>query len=421
MPRLLFITQTAYIGGGMEEWLWSLYNAMDSVGWKCAVGLVKGARFHRPAEYLKAYPFRCHLVIDGSLGYAEQREKSLIKAFEAFRPDIVVCFNLADALYAAVNWKIGCNNSVRIVYVIHSMSPRVMNDVRRCASNIDLVASVSARGCDLAQELCGDQPPTIRHLPTGVPAPVRKTTWHEAPFTAGYVGRLDSDEKRIMDLVELLQAAGSGFCFEIAGKGPAENALKHALAPWIEEGRIVFHGQLDREKLYHEIYPRLQALILFSPAEGGPIVAWEAMRHGVVPVVSNFQGRAEEGVICHGKNALVFPIGDILEAAELLAELREDQAHWQALSKAAVAIPDAYHLETFGDRWKNALEKTLLRAVRLDRSRLYLFESSGKLSYFVRSPLLRFWLWKTAGRRFPHAEAGGEWPHSYNGQIKQKK
>ena len=51
----------------------------------------------------------------------------------------------------------------------------------------------------------------------------------------------------------------------------------------------------------------MDALVVFSEAEAGPIVAWEAMIHGVVPIVSDFIGRAEENVI----RDVVFPVGDV--------------------------------------------------------------------------------------------------------------
>jgi glycosyltransferase involved in cell wall biosynthesis len=392
---------------------------LERKGWYCTVGLVKGARFHRPDAYLKVYPFGRHIQIEGSMGYVEQRHESLYQTFDAVRPDVVVCFNLADALYAAVNWKIRGNHQVRIVYAVHSLALSILNDVQRCAPYIDLIASVSARGCDLLREQCGEQCPAIAHLPTGVPAPQRQTVWQAEPFTVGYVGRLDPKEKRILDLVDLIRASDDGFRFVIAGKGSAEAALKHALTPWVAEGRVVFHGQVDRKTLYRDIYPRLQSLVLFSPMEGGPIVAWEAMRHGTVLVVSDFQGRKEEGVICHNRNALVFPVGDSARAAQLLAALRVDRARWQALSDAAIVIPADYHLESFGARWEAALAETLKRPVRLGDSKPFLFESTGLLSSIIRSPRLRLWLWQITGRHFRHGEAGGEWPHSYTGKVRQ--
>jgi len=415
--RILFVTQTAYAGGGIEEWLWSLYTELESAGWDCSVGLVKGARFHRPDEYLKTYPFGNHFDIDGSDGYVEQRHESLAQAFESCDPELIVCFNLADVLYAAVNWKVRRKQNVRIVYAVHSLAPQVLNDVKCCAANIDLVACVSKRACQLLRDLCAPQSPVIEHLPTGVSASVRKTLWNDEPFIAGYVGRLDPTEKRIMDLIDLVRTTRSDVRFEIAGQGAAEATLKKELAPFIDAGRVVFHGQLDRDQLDDKIYSRLQALLLFSPAEGGPIVAWEAMRHGVVPIVSDFQGREEEGVIRHNENAMVFPVGDMNQAAEALASLRAEPSRWEALSKQAADIPNIYHQETFGIRWADALRQTLSRSVRIDCTAQVTFASPGRLAFIIRSPHMRLVMWKAVGRKFIHSDAGGEWPHSYNGQV----
>lgn len=416
-PRLLFITQTAYIGGGIEEWLWALYNELESSGWDCSVGLVKGACFHHPDEYLKTYPFRKHIEIDGSLGFVEQRHASLFNTFADVDPDVIVCFNLADALYFSVNWKVQRKQDVRIVYVAHSLSPQIMNDIKSCAPNIDLVACVSKRGCNMLRDMCASEDLAIEHLPTGVPAPKQKASWNDQPFTVGYVGRLNADEKRIMDLVDVVRRTDCSVHFEVVGKGPEENELKRLLAADIQEGRVVFYGQCDRGRLYSEVYPRLQSLILFSPAEGGPIVAWEAMRHGIVPIVSDFQGRAEEGVLQHEENALVFPVGDTSRAAELLERLRANRELWLKLSSRAARIPETYHLETFGRVWRDVFEDALKRPPRLDRDVIFCFKSPGRLSAFIKSPRMRLLFWKITGRKFRHNDAGGEWPHSYNGKT----
>jgi len=71
------------------------------------------------------------------------------------------------------------------------------------------------------------------------------------------------------------------------------------MAPWRDRDRVSLIGAMRRSDLYRTIYPRLDALVLPSAllSEGLPNAPMEAMIHGVVPVVSDFLGLREQGLL----------------------------------------------------------------------------------------------------------------------------
>ena len=118
---------------------------------------------------------------------------------------------------------------------------------------------------------------------------------------------------------------GAGVAYEllIAGGGPDENWLRGQLSDAADSGRVRFLGTLAGNDLVEQVYSRVDALLITSLWETGPIVAWEAMAHGAVVVTSAYIGSGLEGSLEPGDNCLMFPIGDAVAAADCLERLRD--------------------------------------------------------------------------------------------------
>ena len=118
----------------------------------------------------------------------------------------------------------------------------------------------------------------------------------------GYVGRLAHADKRVLDLiglVERLRSAGLSFKLTIAGDGPDGSTLQAALGTSDHSSDIRFLGWQTHEALYQDVLPQLDCLLNFSPTEGVTIAPREGLVHGIVPVLSRFPGLAAEGVFRH--------------------------------------------------------------------------------------------------------------------------
>lgn len=385
--RILFCSQAAHTGGGVEAWMEALTSALLARGHDVHTALAKG-RFHDPARYAARHTVANPIEVDGAGTSREVRIANLLRVFERVQPDIIIPANLADALYAASYAKTK-GSTWRLALCIHSQGEDRIEQVRSCAPFIDLAVSVSRRVAMQLEEIV----PNVRHIPTGVPLPLAPPRKRERIEQIAYIGRLDDAEKRVLDLIPLMHEL-SGVTLHIAGSGPAESRLREGL-----RGRpAVFHGDLSRAELYEKIYPNIDALLVFSPAEAGPIVAWEAMAHGVVPIVSDFIGRAEEGVL----RDRVFPVGDMVAAANLLREP----------PPARVELPAAYTLPVFEQSWQDALSMLVEAPIRRGSSAvLPPLVSPGRLTRLGLGLEGMARVRRLLGHHFEHHDPGSEWPH----------
>jgi glycosyltransferase involved in cell wall biosynthesis len=282
------------------------------------------------------------------------------------------------------------------VVCLHGQGADRIEQARRYAASIDLAVSVAKRVALQLEPIIGEAE-RVRHIPTGVPPPLQPARVRDSLQNLGYVGRLDQTEKRALDLIPLMRAL-RGVTLHVAGSGAEEATLRRELPD------AMFHGAVPRRELYERVYPMLDALVILSQSEAGPIVAWEAMAHGVVPVVSDFIGRAEEGVIRDGETGVVFPPGDMRAAAAAIERLTAPGAMTQ-LSRAATALPHAYTLAGFEQAWMDALTRSVTMPLRVGApADLPPIASSGRLA---RLP----WLRPLLGRKFVHGDPGSEWPH----------
>lgn len=408
--KILFCSQAAHTGGGVEAWLESLSAALAARGWDVVTGLAKG-HFHDPARYASRHRVLQPIPIDGSSGLLEDRILALHRLFERVRPDIIFPVNLADALKATASWKTKGAN-VRLAACIHGQDDERVEQLRSLGPFLDLAASVSRHATDrLGNALGGDmlQHERVRHIPTGVDAPLRPQPPREQLRSIAYIGRLDFD-KRVRDAIPLIHALrDTEITFHFAGGGPDESHLREALR---DDPRVVFHGDMPREKLYSEIYPNVDAIVIFSEAEAGPIVAWEAMIHGVVPVTSDYAGRSEENVIRHRETGLVFPAGDVKGAEDVIRSVTAPGALRELSTRARTELPEAYTRTAFESAWDRALRATMALPARQGSvSDLPPLVSPGLFSRFGLGPVATSHLRRLLGRRFEHGDPGSEWPH----------
>src|SRR2546421_10039612 len=121
-----------------------------------------------------------------------------------------------------------------------------------------------------------------------------------------------------------------------------------------------FLGKVSIDDLYTSVLPAIDVLVLFSTAEAGPQVVFQAMHYGVVPVVSRYRGARAEGLLRDGENALMFDVGDAETAAAHVERLANDPALFERLAKAAErAIDPEYLLDHSLEEWRRAFEDAM--------------------------------------------------------------
>ncbi|HKO00911.1 MAG TPA: glycosyltransferase family 4 protein, partial [Thermoanaerobaculia bacterium] len=246
----------------------------------------------------------------------------------------------------------------------------------------------------------------LRYIPPGSRRKTIATRWPKPSdrLRIGYVGRLDEHDKRVLDLIELVRVLDVPYELTIAGDGPARATLERALA-----GRARFLGEVPVDELYANVFPNLDVLVLFSGAEAGPQVVWQAMHYGVVPVVSRYRGATAENVLRDGETALLFPVGDMRAAAAQIAKL--DDVLLQKLSAAAErAVDPAYLLDDSLRRWADVFDDAMSLRIAVGAS-LPRLPPSGLYERMHLPPRFAYALRRISGRLPVASTAGDEWPH----------
>jgi glycosyltransferase involved in cell wall biosynthesis len=322
----------------------------------------------------------------------------------------VVLLTALDSGFEAVRRCRHRGDQFRLLVVNHGNLPEHAAALLQHRELIDRAVCVSALSYSaIAGYPGGFAPERLRHIPNAVAVPAAQRQRNPHPPRIGSVGRL-ATEKRAGDIAPFFRALHERLPAAqlwVAGHGehsPAMLALEHAFPDCFR-----YFGELDRGALERDFYPAIDLLVHFSPSEAWSLTIAEAMSFGVVPVTSAFRGLAAYGPVIEGENALVFPIGDVTQAAEMAVRLCEDHGLRNRLSSAAEArIRHGFSLNDFGESWSRTLDECLrLPALPAPRR---------PASLDARGPLGLPWpLWercrRALRRRVPHASLGEEWPH----------
>ncbi|MGH7566516.1 MAG: glycosyltransferase family 4 protein, partial [Gemmatimonadota bacterium] len=319
--RILFVAGSAHPLGGLMTWLDYVLPGLAVRGWEPVLGLVEGDRHHRPERLIAAHPHSRWVRIPCWTGTPEGRRRALAQVLAAQRPAVVVGVNIPD-LFRALYQVRRSGSSTRGVMAVHGIEPDLYADAFRFREILDGVVATNRLACRLLEQVGGLDADRVFYAPYGVEsAPPRpRSPAQGVRLRIGYAGRLEQSQKRVLDLPlvsSALDRLGIDAEWKVAGKGPEEDELRHGLPA----DRTSFLGAVPGRDLPVVLYGKIDALIVSSSWETGPLVAWEAMAEGVPVVASRYLGSGLEGALLHEENALLFEIGDTEEAARQLARL----------------------------------------------------------------------------------------------------
>lgn len=395
--------------GGVERIIESLAAGLPQRGIDVVVGLAKGQRFHDPDRYRAEYPTLDTIDIDDSTGRPAGRVAAVQRAITRVDPDLVLIARLFDAYHAAAVLK-QRRHRLRLAVTIQAYEPDYLVDAAHYAGHIDLCVTSGRLIADAVERFASVAVQRVVSIPGGV-APPRHPHTPSPTLRLGYAGRIETQQKRALDLADLLdelQRRGVAFTCTIAGSGSAEAQLRERVAPFGD--RVTMRGWLSTEGLYESVYPNLDVILHFAEWEGITIAPREAMAHGAVPVVSRFIGLKTEGQFVDDVNSLTFPVGDVAAAADAVTRLDRDRALLARLSNAAAVSQTGIRShEGAVDAWAAAFTRTLERPARTDSALPPLRRQRGRLSK-LPVPVAEF-ARRLLRRRLTHNDPGSEWPH----------
>lgn len=410
--RLLFVSGSAHPLGGLATWLDYVLPGLAERGWSPVLGLVEGARHHRPERMLALHPHGRWVRIPCRTGTPEGRRRALVEALLDARPDVAVAVNIPDlfpALHAARS--AGCGT--RGLMTIHGIEPELYADAARFRGVLDGAAATNRLACRLLERVAGVEPARVFYAPYGVPPGGPRSRPIPGPrLRIGYAGRLEQSQKRVRDLPRVsraLEAMGVAAEWRVAGSGPEEEALRRELPA----ERATFLGAVAAVELPALLYREVDALLVPSSWETGPLVAWEAMAEGVPVVASRYVGSGLEGALRDGENALLFEVGDAEGAARKLVRLAAEPAIAARLAAGGHALlRERFGRERSLDAWERALESVLALPPLGAAEEPCVPPATGRLERWM-GPARAEDARRLLGRTGPPAGSGGEWPHAY--------
>jgi len=414
--NILFIAPSAYVLGGLATWLDYLLPGLAKRGWNIILGLVSG-HFHNVESYLKMHPFRNTVGIENETGSREGRIRSIIKTLLEVNPDIVVGVNIPDTYAAAERIRGKKHNKTKTVMTIHGIQPDLYEDAKEFNYVLDAVICTNRLACKLVENESNIDKKCIYYASYGVKVPVNlmPVRNNDGILRIAYSGRLDHWQKRVNDIPEILShLKNKGFSFEcvIAGGGPAEKDFLNKISEKGLSDNIRFLGSLSYEEVVRKVYEKADILLITSFWETGPIVAWEAMSHGLAVVTSKYVGSGLEDSLKDKENCLMFPVGDTQSAADCIESLNNPVLREHIVKAGYQLVQTRYSQKNSIECWHTVFEKILSSISLKSEKRITAVPSAGRLDklFSVRfAETVR----QAIGRKFIHNVPGGEWPHSY--------
>lgn len=295
------------------------------------------------------------------IGFTTQdRIGSVIAGFQRSRADVFVANHVVPAMFAS-RWI--RKSGVPTLAVLHSDDQfyRAVIDVfvggRDCDRITDFVA-VSHCLQQLAVD-AGARKDSIHYLPYGVRvAEARAPRPHDAGLRIAYAGRMVQEQKRILDVAQVMQRCVSevqGCSGVLIGDGAQLSAVADLLRNQINTGAIELTGRLVPADVQAKL-STADVLMLLSDYEGLPIALLEAMACGLVPIVHRMRSGIPE-LVQHMVNGIVVDdrSDSVLNAVRML---HADPELLQRLSDSARnTVIERFSHNRCADGWETLLRE----------------------------------------------------------------
>jgi glycosyltransferase involved in cell wall biosynthesis len=416
--KILFVAPSAYILGGVQDWLYSLTLGLRRRGYDICVAIPNN-NFHNGIKYNNYYDQINAIFFTNKTGTAQGRIDALSELIIKNKADLIVGVNIGD-LYKAYALSYSHILDSRIAMTLHAIEGDYLGDIGRYSPILDGVITTNRLTQDIVRDLHLIDEDRVLYAPYGVKPNNRSASAIDTnSLRIAWVGRFDYQQKRVHDLYHILQSLdsyGVNYTLSIAGDGPLKDKLRNDFDKWIQDGKVNMVGFLNKSQL-ESFYNSHNILLITSEWETGPIVAWEAMLAGLVVVSSEYIGISQEKALINEQTALLFPVGSHELAAKQICRLVEDQL-FQRLAIAGQSMAmRRYSLDSSLASWETAFLSVMHSPTKSKKLQQYpMLETTGMFENVFGtkvSEILRRYL----GRKGYCRDPGSEWPHSTYGHT----
>ena len=408
---------SAYIISGVATFINGLLPALRRGGCEAQLLLVSGPKFHDPASNLEVHPDANVALVHTSTATAESRRRAIHGVLARARLDLALSFNVPDLVATIADMRRRGEPTPRVAMTIHGLDQNLFADVNHFAQALDGVICTNRLSCTLAEYLGGIDPKRVHYASYGIASSESedRSDRDQAPGALRllYVGRLDDQQKRILDVAAIARAAAhhTAVRLTVAGDGPSREEFFRALADAPAELEVNYLGRVD-SALLPKLYAQSDALLITSLSETGPQVVWEAMASSLPVVTSRFIGSGLERALVHDSNVLFFEIGDTQAAAQCCLRLQREPALRDTLiANGLDLVKTRYSMASFENQWNSALRQIMESEPASAMG--YAPRPAGRLDRLLGVQIgenLRQWM-----RRRPYlVDGGSEWPSAFS-------
>jgi glycosyltransferase involved in cell wall biosynthesis len=416
---LLIVAPSAYTLSGLAVWIDYLVPGLRQRGWSVTLGLVSGPRHHDAQNYMQAYPIPNSIAIHCGCSTNSGRITAVRKAIRKVEPDVVLTVNIPHAIRAA-GLERQEGRPLKVVMSCHGIQEDLFADMRLLHAELDAVVCTNRLACRLSETLGQVEEQQVFHCACGTAVPQQMPALPQNDlFTIGFSGRMEQPQKRIFDLIDIaqkLKARCPRFQVLVAGSGPEQERFLADVSKQGLEPHFNMLGFVPANQMQDQFYSKIDALLVTSSWETGPIVIWEAMAAGVPVVTSRYIGSGAEGILKDQQNCVMFDIADCEQAAQNLMDLQDlensDILRHNAFKTAAELLSH----EASVSNWDRILKHILLTNSPKIPVAPEVMASSGRLDKLL-GPRLASYVRAAIGRQPPDGGPGGEWPHTMAGNT----
>ncbi|MFA6044702.1 MAG: glycosyltransferase family 4 protein [Phycisphaerales bacterium] len=310
--------------GGVQTWALRLARefAAGDLGYDVRTLLVTPQPEAVPAWASDPATHTSVCVFDPTGDHAEILQ-AVHRSCAALEPSIIIpnytdlCYMVAHQLRAT---------GTRIIAVAHTDHDYYRNLISTY-SGWDAGVGVSNACAAWLATLANHRP--VRRIVCGVPispAP-REVAPRSAPIQLMYCGRMVQEQKRIFDLLTLideLEARSVSCVLHMVGDGPDLPAWRRELSTRrLNHVRVECHGRCEPQWV-QDFLSQIDLSVLVSDYEGMSVSMMEAMGAGVLPCVTRVSSGVDE-LIRDGENGVLCPVSAPGEMADRIAALSMDR------------------------------------------------------------------------------------------------
>jgi glycosyltransferase involved in cell wall biosynthesis len=212
-----------------------------------------------------------------------------------------------------------------VVQLLHGDFDYYYELAKKNISSVDLFICISPTIFKKLKSILIGREKDISYINFPVPVINKKNTVNEVLHLIYYVRDLNDHRKQfsvILEIANKLAIEKDKYFFTIAGGGHTQKSF-FDVWPSSMKSRVKYLGAIPNEQIVH-LLPSQDVFLLPSLSEGLPVSLIEAMKAGVVPLVTNWDGAVDE-LITQGSSGYYLKIGAVDDYVEAIKKLEANR------------------------------------------------------------------------------------------------